>query len=301
VIADGRWTVREAVRRALWRRPGRDWRPYLMHDLPYHCMQVAVATAWHWTGSRRPSPRRADRVRVPVRGLPDAFEGFRIVQLSDMHAGPPYPLNDLEQAVALALDEPADLYALTGDFITAWPDDAEPAARLLAPLAARAPAWACAGNHDVWIDWDVVRAALERHGMRVLCNESVALRRGADVLWLAAVDDARHGRPDLHAALADVPAGAPVVLMAHEPDYAAYVTQFERVALQLSGHTHGGQIVVPGRGPLRLPSMGRLYPPGLVRVGRLWLYTSRGVGASWPVRVNAPAEISVIELTKERA
>jgi hypothetical protein len=290
---------REVVRRLFWRHPQHSLWTHLSHDQWYHGLQLAWAFARRLTGQRRVEYLTTTRVDVPIAGLPPAFAGFCIVQLTDMHAGPPYPMYYLEHAVDLALKEPADIYVLTGDFITVWPEDAEPCAAALEPLARRRPTWACLGNHDVWSDPSAVPQALERHGIQLLRNQGVTLERNGQRLWLAAVDDVRHGAPDLDAALAGAPPGAPVVLLAHEPDYAAEIAPSGRVALQLSGHTHGGQVVLPHFGALMLPELGRLYAPGLVRVGSMWVYTSRGIWASWPVRFRSPAEVSLIVLSPE--
>jgi predicted MPP superfamily phosphohydrolase len=289
----------EIIRRLLWRPPHSNAWDYLSHDLPYHFLQIAWAFGRRLTGQRRVERLRVDRVRVPIPGLAEDFNGFRIVQLTDLHAGPPYPMYYLEHAVRLALQLPADLYVLTGDFITVWLEDAGPAATALRPLADHRPTWACLGNHDVWADPDRVHATLERAGISVLRNSGVPLARNGARVWLAGVDDAKHGKPDLEVALSGRPPDAPVVLLAHEPDFADEVAPTGWVALQLSGHTHGGQVVLPRVGPLMLPDLGRLYPPGLVRVGAMWVYTSRGVWSSWPVRFNSPAEISELELVCE--
>jgi predicted MPP superfamily phosphohydrolase len=153
---------------------------------------------------------------------------------------------------------------------------------------------ACLGNHDHWTDADAVAGALTDAGITVLRN---AAREVADGLWVAAVDDVWERYADLEKALEGVPAGATVVLLAHEPDYADEVAADGRVSLQLSGHSHGGQVRLPFAGPLVLPYLGRKYPAGLYRVGEMWLYVNRGVGLVSPaVRFNCRPEVTVLRL-----
>ena len=119
----------------------------------------------------------------------------------------------------------------------------------------------------------------------------------ASVEVLGLLDDAWSGEPDLADALADAPQGVPVVLMAHEPDFADEWSVDKRVSLQLSGHSHGGQVRLPGLGIPMLPQHARRYPAGLYRVNGMWLYTTRGVGmVGPPVRFNCRPEITLFTL-----
>jgi hypothetical protein len=138
--------------------------------------------------------------------------------------------------------------------------------------------------------------ALESHGIRVLQNQSQPIDRGGERIWLAGVRDVLHGHPDLEVALAPIPRGEMTVLLAHEPDYADEVDG-QRVALQLSGHSHGGQIRFPVVGALVLPAMGEKYPIGLRQLGNLTLYTNRGIGTiGIDARLNCPPEITLFTL-----
>jgi len=284
------------------------------------------------------------RVNVPLPGLPAHLDGFTITQLSDLHRGPVVTQEDIGRAVALALEQEADLAVLTGDYVSSSAKYAPSCAQALAPLASSSPlpsrerpgqansplppgeglgqadsplplreglgegnsplppreglgeggALASLGNHDHWTDADTVAGALSDAGLTVLRN---AAREVADGLWIAAVDDVWEQRADLDQALADVPASATVVLLAHEPDYADTVAAGGRVSLQLSGHSHGGQIRVPFVGPLVLPRLAHKYPAGLYRVSRMWLYVNRGVGLVRPaVRFNCRPEVTLLKL-----
>ena len=118
-------------------------------------------------------------------------------------------------------------------------------------------------------------------------------------LWLAGIDDILVGAPDLDRTLKDIPREEPVLLMAHEPDFAVESAQGDQVDLQLSGHSHGGQVRVPIIGPTWLPPLGRRYPRGMYHIRNLTLYTNVGLGTvRIPVRFNCPPEITLITLRK---
>jgi hypothetical protein len=197
-----------------------------------------------------------------------------------------------------------EMIVLTGDFVSApWVGDAveaaskaEPCAQLLRQLRAPHGLWAVLGNHDVFTDPDRVTAALQSAGIQVLSNQSAPFERDGARFWLAGVDDVLGGTADLNATLHAIPAGEPTVLLAHEPDYADYVSRHP-VDLQLSGHSHGGQVRIPFLRPLYLPDLAHKYIWGLYKIGGLTLYTNPGLGTvGAPVRMNCPPEITLITL-----
>ena len=152
------------------------------------------------------------------------------------------------------------------------------------------------GNHDHWNGAEIVAGALSERGIRVLRNQNYVIERESSKLWIAGIDDALEGRADLPRTLAGVPAQEATILLAHEPDFADYAAGFP-VDLQLSGHSHGGQVRIPGIGPIVLPAMARKYHTGLNRVGRMQVYTSCGIGViNPPVRLNCPPEVTLITL-----
>lgn len=239
------------------------------------------------------------RLSLAVRHLPAAAEGLRLVQLSDFHLQPITQLDHLRHAIALANSLDPDLTVLTGDYVTDRADDIRELAPALGELNARLGVFACLGNHDLWTDRALVTAQLEAAGLPVLVNRGVDLPVGAGTLRLAGLDDAWSGQPDLAAALAGCPAEAPALLLAHEPDFADLWSQDRRVAVQLSGHSHGGQVRLPGRGALALPPYGQKYDYGLYRVGGTWLYTNAGLGLATPgLRLNCRPEVTEITLVR---
>jgi predicted MPP superfamily phosphohydrolase len=247
-------------------------------------------------------------IEIPLSRLTEAWDGFRIVQLSDLHYDEHFSVVPLRKAINLVNGLQPDLVVVTGDFVTSpflrshrsllvrAARAIEPCAQLLAQIRARFGILATLGNHDASTDPSHINAVLQSHGISVLRNRTVPLEREGGRLWLCGLDDVLEGKPDLKLALRGVPQTEPVVLLTHEPDYADYVSH---VDLQLSGHSHGGQIRIPLVGAPFLPVMGQKYPWGLRRIGPLTLYTNAGIGTIWiPMRLNCPPEITLITLRK---
>lgn len=246
-------------------------------------------------------------IEIPLARLPEAFDGFRLVQLSDFHYDEHFSAIPIRKSVAVVNDLRPDLIALTGDFVTVpileRPASLRAAAATVEPCAAllhelQAPKYAILGNHDAIASPDHVVRALESANITVLRNQSVAIERGRDRMWLAGIDDLLRGRPDMSATLANISEKETTILLAHEPDFADDAS-LSPVDLQLSGHSHGGQIWIPGIGAPWLPPMARRYPRGLHQLGNLTLYTNIGIGTiRAPIRINCPPEITLITLRK---
>jgi uncharacterized protein len=255
-------------------------------------------------------PQRAvaERVEISLRRLPEAFDGFRIAQLSDIHFGPYMTRPELDRAVNLAKQFRPDLVALTGDFVShPWRQrNGLEGAKNAGPCADAFADWkslpiiAVLGNHDHWNDADLVGGELAERGIEVLRNGARPLEKDGQRLWVAGVDDVLEGHADLAGTTAGIPSSEVTLLLAHEPDYADVASK-SPIDLQLSGHSHGGQVRVPGVGPIVLPDLARKYPTGLNRVGNLQVYTTRGIGViNPPVRLNCPPEVTLITLGKAR-
>jgi len=254
---------------------------------------------WKYACDVEPWWLALERVTVPIAGLPSVLAGLTIALITDLHWGSDLKEGHVAQAVDRVLQAQPDLILLGGDYVTYHAADIAACARELARLDAPLGVYAILGNHDHWTDARVVQAGLEDAGLPVLINTGLRLPLSEADLWLAGVDDVWERRADLDRALAGVPAGATTLLLAHEPDYADQVIG-RGVTLQLSGHSHGGQVRLPLVGAPVLPPHGRKYPYGLRRVGDLWLYTSRGVGLIRPaVRFNCRPEVALIRLQND--
>jgi len=240
-----------------------------------------------------------ERVNVPVSGLAPALEGTTIAQLSDIHLSALVHAAYVRRVVELTNSLRPDLILLTGDYV--W-EDAEAIfelAPIIGALDARYGVFAGLGNHEIWSGTAVAVAGLAEARVPLLRNRGVNLSINGAPLFVAGLDDAWSGRPDLSAALAGAPPDAPAVVILHEPDLVDYFAPQGRMTLQLSGHSHGGQVRSSHDKAYLLPHLGTKYDKGLYRVGDTWLYTSRGIGVTrFPVRHNCPPEISLLTLTR---
>ncbi len=254
-----------------------------------------------------PMRPRLERQEIFLRRWPSRLDGFTIALLSDFHYDPVFSMHPIRSAVEMVNKLGPDLVALAGDFITSpmfgksasGAAAAEPCAQLLQPLRAPHGVWAVLGNHDEDADPPRVINALGAVEIRVLRNEAIPIERDGDRSWLAGIKDVLVKRgADLPSVLRPIPSGEPVVLLAHEPDYADYVARYP-VDLQLSGHSHGGQIRLPWLQPLYLPPLARKYYQGMYKVRNLTLYTSRGLGTiRLPIRLNCAPEVTLITLRR---
>ncbi len=237
-----------------------------------------------------------ERVQIPLRNLRSSLEGFKIVQLSDIHLHPYTQIGLVQEVVTIANTLKPDVVVLTGDYVLQSAGSIFELAPALAALNAKYGVFAVLGNHDLWTNEEIVQLGFAEARLPVLHNKGLALGVGQETIYLAGLDDGWSGKPDLNAALDNLPANTPAILLAHEPDLADTFSQDGRVSLQLSGHTHGGQVRLPGVGAPYAPVMGRKYVQGLFNVNDMWLYTNRGIGLVLPFRINCPPEITEITL-----
>lgn len=238
-----------------------------------------------------------ERVTIPVPGLPRAAEEIRLAFLSDLHVGPYVGADRVERAVAIARAFAPRLLLLGGDCMYWCTSYARPAVEAVARAFPPERTLSIMGNHEYWRGVPEIAArAFAEARVPLLRNEA---REVLDGLWIAGLDCVGEGRADLDRALGRIPAGACAILLAHEPDFADEAAASGRIALQLSGHSHGGQVRLPFRGPLVLPPLGRRYVAGLYRVAGMPLYVSRGVGVvSPPVRFLCRPEVTLLTLRR---
>jgi predicted MPP superfamily phosphohydrolase len=243
---------------------------------------------------------------IRLRRLPEAFQGLRIAQVSDIHYDEytePFFVREMVRRINALRP---DVVVLTGDFVTDGLLPQHLSARLSYPCAEILNGIECPhrfaslGNHDTLVGWEVVADALKGQGISTLVNDSLPFERDGGRLWFAGLRSSTEDFPDLAEAMPVLALpNEPVILLAHEPDYAVHVVKRGGVDLMLSGHTHGGQIRLPFTGTPRamLPKGGRRFVHGYFNVGPLQLYVNRGIGTvTLPLRFLCPPEITLFTL-----
>jgi uncharacterized protein len=237
---------------------------------------------------------------VFIRDLPERFENFRITQLTDIHHSRILGIDQVRQVVTLAQQTKPDLFVLTGDYTTSYRRFIEPCAEALAPLNAPEGVWAVLGNHDHYTDPELTTRALERQHIAVLDNAHTTVQRGPDSLQLSGIDDWSWNATDWTRAFSGLKPSTPTILLSHQPGVLD-LEQTQNVALILSGHTHGGQVRLPGLGaPARFATRELKYDRGLFHRGETQLYVSSGTGViGLPLRLGVRPEIAVLRLKRK--
>lgn len=236
------------------------------------------------------------RVDVRVAGLPRAFDGYRVVQLSDLHIGSMSPRERALGWVRTANELDADAIALTGDYVTNGVAFHEQIADVLLRLRAKDGVFAVLGNHDYFGEGEPMIGLLRAGGIRVLRNEHTTIERDGEPLTIAGVDDAWTGRADVEAATRG--ASRPMIALSHDPKLFPALAD-RGASLVLSGHTHWGQVGVPFLKRWNVGSFTYRYHAGLYALGDAWLYVNAGLGTTGPpVRLGAAPEITVLTLRR---
>ena len=246
-------------------------------------------------------PENIDLVEVDIKlnNLGWNFHNYRILNISDIHLGQwinPEYLDDLTDYVNTLN---YDLIVLTGDYFSYNLQDYDEALEMsLKKLKAPDGKYGVLGNHDHWMDADKVRNIFKNSDIHDLSNDAVLLKKDEDHLNLAGVDSCTVCADDLDAVLTKLKDNTPTILLAHEPDFAHQSSQTGKVDLQISGHSHGGQFIIPKveTTPFRGPNSTK-YPVGLYKVKDMIQYTSKGLGTnSFRIRINCKPEITIITL-----
>lgn len=237
-----------------------------------------------------------------------AFHGYRLVHITDIHIDRLFMSPERVQHFVEAINQlHADVVLITGDFVQDYQAEYAQALASLGALQAKDGVFGVLGNHDHAAGAAWVRERVREAHVQILDDEVHTIQRGDESLHLAGLDDLLQGyqgkpasiwsyQPRVERLAASLPEEGTAILLAHEPDIADVAATTGRFDLQLSGHSHGGQLFIPFYGPLSsiLPPLGRQYPRGLYQVEKMALYTNRGIGS--PLRLNNPAEIAVIDL-----
>ena len=250
--------------------------------------------------------REVETRRVEVVGLTltlprldREFDGYRIVQIGDFHLDDWARPQRLDRIMDLVNGQRPDLVAIMGDFASysARCLDTELLVGALRRLSARDGVLAILGNHDYLTDVDLVRRCVREGGVTELLNDVRTLERGEARLQVAGIDDVIEGKSRLDLVLGRLPEEGAAILLAHEPDFADVAAATGRFDLQLSGHSHGGQVRAPLLTRLVLPPFSQRYSRGLNEVGGMALYTNRGLGTVHArLRFLCRPEITVLTL-----
>lgn len=259
-------------------------------------LSVGLRASGLWgVGLRNASRPVLVRYDARLPGLPAAFDGYRLLHLSDLHID---FLPQLVEAVGrLITDVEVDLAILTGDYYGRYGQEdaelAQPYQTIFRAINSRDGIVAILGNHDSAGVADIMASL----GAFVLVNESVALARDGEEIYLTGTDDVHHyWSPSARRALEATPHDRMRIALVHTSELADEASQLG-YALYLTGHTHGGQICLPGGVPVITMGMQRAYSAGMWRLGSMIGHTSRGVGASTiPIRFNCPSEVALITL-----
>jgi predicted MPP superfamily phosphohydrolase len=241
-------------------------------------------------------------VQISSSRLPDIFSGLRIVQFSDVHLGNFYSLTQLSKAVSHINQLMPDLILFTGDLYDSKQGLAsEDCIPVLAELKATYGKWAVLGNHDYLSEAKKITSFLHRSGFTVLKNNNQQVELEGKHINILGLDDWLRGTPNLPKALKGLHPDDFTIALVHEPDYADIAASFP-IDLQVSGHSHGGQVRIPGIGAIMTTKKGRKYIQGLYKVhgSRLQVYANSGLGMTFlPIRFYCRPEVTLFTIKRE--
>ena len=238
-------------------------------------------------------------IDIELNNLGWNFHNFRILNLTDIHLGQWINPQYLSELVDYVNTLNVDLITLTGDYVSYRLDGYESELKnSFKKLKAEYGKYGVLGNHDHWMDSKIIREIFKESDIVDLSNDVVTITKGEDSLNIAGVDSCTVCADNIDKVLSKLPKNIPSILLAHEPDFAKESSQTDRFDLQISGHSHGGQFIIPKfeTTPFRGPNSTK-YPVGLYKVGNMIQYTSKGLGTnSFRMRVNCKPEITIITL-----
>ena len=241
-------------------------------------------------------------VELELPHLATEFNGYKIVQLSDLHVDKQMKKRYLHHLFRLVNKQKPDLIALTGDYVTHGYEKFIPNLATFSQLKPKDKTVAVLGNHDYSSNTHTqkIKQILQETNILNLDNTVYSLKRGNAMLHIGGVDDVWKQKDRLDLVLQKLPKAGAAILLAHEPDFADVSAATRRFDLQLSGHSHGGQISLPFFRPPVLPNLGSKYYRGLYKVGNMFQYTNRGVGCThFHLRFNSRPEITVFTLVAQ--
>jgi predicted MPP superfamily phosphohydrolase len=263
-------------------------------------MQLAMSSFRDKLGIPEFDPRDFEIVdlKVKIPDLDPVFDDYRIAHISDIHLGQWISAKHIEGVVNMVNKQEPDLIAITGDSVSyVLNEPVLDMLRFLKNLKPKDATVAVLGNHDHWVGAKDIRRVMNESNIIELENDVYTIKRGQSRLYIAGVDSITLEKQDLDAVLRKLPMSGPAILLAHEPDFADVSSATGRFSLQLSGHSHGGQMVIPKLGTPFRGSQFKKYPLGKYQVGDMVQYTNRGLGTNvfW-IRINCPPEITILQL-----
>jgi predicted MPP superfamily phosphohydrolase len=250
-------------------------------------------------GGFEPSAFEIGHVEVTIPDLDPAFRGYRIASIADIHLDEWLNAQRFDEVIDLINQQHPDLVAIVGDLFSYEVDGlSQQMVVSLNKLRPKDCSVAVLGNHDHLVGATAVRDVLSESNVIDVSNDVMTVNKGQATLHVAGVDSVAARKHRLDKVLKKLPPIGPAILLAHEPDFADVSASTGRFSLQISGHSHGGQWIVPGIGPPIRGLYSRKYPLGRYRVGDMTHYTNRGIGTSIiRMRINCPPEITVFTLT----
>jgi predicted MPP superfamily phosphohydrolase len=241
------------------------------------------------------------QVQLSSPRIPDTFSGLRIVQFSDVHLGNFYSLTQLSKAVSYINQLQPDIIFFTGDLYDAEQGSpSESCIPILSKLLATYGKWAVLGNHDYRSGVKKIVSLLHKSGFTVLKNNSDQIEHEGKHINIVGLDDWLRGTPNLPKALIGLQPETFTIALVHEPDYAEIAAKYP-IDLQVSGHSHGGQVRIPGIGAIMTTKKGRKYIQGLYKLqgSRLQVYANSGLGMTFlPIRFYCRPEVTLYTLTR---
>ncbi|MGZ7108130.1 MAG: metallophosphoesterase [Methanobacterium sp.] len=266
-------------------------------------LQLAMSSSvkklgWH---GFNPSSFEIVPVDIDIPDLDPVFHDFKLVHITDIHLGQWISIERLKGVIELVNGQNPDVVAITGDFVSYAIDHLlNDLTNCLSILKPNYASIAVLGNHDHWMGSDKIRKSLKDSGVIDVSNDVYTLKEDEAHLNFAGVDSVMLGKDRLDMVMDKLPQSGPAILLAHEPDFADISSTTGRFSLQLSGHSHGGQFLIPGIGTFIRGSQFLKYPAGRYDVGNMIQYTNRGLGTNifW-IRINCAPEITVFNLKSQ--
>ncbi|MBE9031960.1 metallophosphoesterase [filamentous cyanobacterium LEGE 11480] len=263
------------------------------------CLSLIALSGMFYMGFVEPNWIDVHPLSLTLARLDPAFEGYKIVQITDLHADKWMTADRLSKIVQIVNQQTPDLVAITGDYVTKGDETYVPNLTVLDQLNPNDLTVGVLGNHDYYGNPPELHRTLLESNVLLMRNRIGEIRRGDATLLIAGLGDAMMNDANLPYVMDRMPPTGAAILLAHEPDFADETAATHRFDLQLSGHSHGGQIKLPFVGVRRItPKMAKKYPNGLYKIDDLWQYTSRGIGLARhvKVRLNCRPEVTVFTL-----